>query len=440
MPTYRTRNLNEVQTEAPLEPLRGGRLMDRARASAVHATGDRVLGHGRRIILRAGLHGADAWHVSDAAVGGMTLAHPDPDTARVVARSPEFRLTPGHFLRLVAIVNPAGMTSKLVDLLPAETGAKGYIRVACSWDNGLSTESSTLDIPTPTSQETNAAQPAGAGAAWMQLSRIQSVRIKPPVNLLVPANLAAWCDGVDVTVTLSYVGSPRVVDVVVFEEPFALAYDISAGDWAAPMHADPNGGNLGQLPGAWPVIVRSATDDGHGGEFLLDAARRHAQDLGPVLFAATTWAEGSQDFAEAEAEARSVTGTSWEELVSGSASAFDADDDGWSVSSGANARRVRDSEETVVLRDATNVVGVRAFIYAAMSDAGATGTVRFESGPESIAEISVTGTAWAWHEATGHLRCGLGAQDPTVLQVRAKTDDPAESISWRYLLLVRADI
>lgn len=438
MVDYRKRKINEPQTDAPLDPLRGGRLMDRARASAVHATGDRVLSHGRRILLRAGLHGADAWHVSDDPVG-LTPLHPNSTTARVVARLPAVRLSPGCFPRFVVLANPAGMTEITVDTLPAEAGAKGIVRLVCDFDNGTDTESVTRELSLPPSQATNAAQPSGAGAAWANLTRHMSLPIYP-ANLAPPAGLAAWCDGVDVALTLSYVGSPRAVDVVVFEEPFALAYDVSAGGWAAPMHGDPNGGNLGQLPGKWPVVRRSATDAGHGGEVLVDAAARCARELGPVLFSATTWAEGDQAFDAAEAASRSVTGTTWTELVSGVTAAYAASGAGWSVSSGANARRARDSEASVVLRDATNVVGVRAFIYAAMSSGTATGTVRFASGPESIAEIAVSGTSWGWHEATGHLRCGLGAQDPTSLQVRARTSGATSSLLWRYLLLVRADV
>lgn len=51
---FRKRLLDSNQTSPPLDPLRGGRPMSRARASSIHATGDRVLRHGRRLLLQGG--------------------------------------------------------------------------------------------------------------------------------------------------------------------------------------------------------------------------------------------------------------------------------------------------------------------------------------------------------------------------------------------------
>lgn len=101
MPDYRRRFLAEPQTDAPLDALRGGVLMRRDRASAIHATGDRVLTHGRRILCQAGLHGARQWHVDDGPVGAAT--HPSPTAERVVLRTPAIALTPGHFPRAMLV-------------------------------------------------------------------------------------------------------------------------------------------------------------------------------------------------------------------------------------------------------------------------------------------------------------------------------------------------
>ena len=431
MTDYRRRNLDEPQTSIPLDPLRGGLLMRKSRASSVHATGDRVLSHGRRVLLHVGLHGSDAWHVSDDAVG-MTLAHPSPTAERVVARLPAVRLTPGCFLRLIVAANPSGMTATAGPV--TAQGAKGVVRLAAAWDNGLSTPTTTTSISIPGSLEANAAAPSGAAAAWSHIYRRRSPLITP-ANLASLANLAAWSDGVLVALTLSYVGSPRAIDVTVVEESFAYAADVSAGDWAIPLHADGSGANLGQLPGPWPVVARSAADVGAGAEVLTDAARRLSQEIGPVLWHHTGWAESEGDFSSAEVVARTVTATTWTELVDASTTAYDDAAAGWSLSAGANARRCQESEASVVLRDNTNAVPVRCYVYGRMTTAGPTARVRFESGAESVAEVVVTaGTSFAWHSAPGTLRCGLGAQDPSVGQVRAKVS--SGTFEWRYLAVV----
>ena len=435
MTDYRRRTLADAQTSIPLDPLRGGLLMRRSRASSVHATGDRVLSHGRRVLLQVGLHGADEWHVSDNAVGGV-LAHPHPDTERVVARLPGITLTPGCFPRLIVAACPSGMTATAGPV--TAQGAKGVVRLACSFDNGIDSPTTTTSIAIPGSTEANAAQPSGPAGAWSRLHRRRSPLITP-ANLASPANLAAWSEAVTCSMTLSYVGGPRAVDVTVVEEPFAYARDVSAGGWLIPLHANQQGANLGQLPGPWPVVERSASDAGAGAEVLVDAARRLSQEIGPVLWSATTWDEGAGDFSSTEAPARSAVGTAWTELLSDSTAAYNTDTAGWSLSAGANARRVQESEPTVVLRDKTNAVPVRCYVYGRMSTAGPTARVRFESGAESIAEVAVpAGTSWAWRDAPGTLRCGLGAQDPTVGQVRATTSDAAASFEWRYLLVTFA--
>lgn len=433
MTDYRRRNLTDAQTSIPLDPLRGGLLMRRSRASSVHATGDRVLSHGRRVLLRVGLHGADDWHISDDAVG-MVIAHPHPDTERVVARLPGITLTPGCFPRLYVVANPSGMTATAGPV--TATGAKGIVRLACSFDNGISSPTVTKQVAIPGSTEADAARPSGPGAAWSHLYRRRSTLFEP-APLALPANAAAWSEGVTCSMVLSYVGSPRAVDVIVAEEQVAYARDISAGDWIAPLHSNAQGDNAGQLAGPWPVVRRSASDAGGGVEVLTDAARRISQEVGPVLWSATVWDEGGGDFSSTEVAGRSVTSSTWTELIADTTTAYSTLGAGWSLAAGANARRVQESAAGRVLRDRTNAVRVRCYVYGRMTTAGPTARVRFESGAESISEIAVpAGTSWAWHSAPGTLRCGIGAQDPSVGQVRAKVSGAGATFEWRYLLVL----
>ena len=434
MPDYRKRWLDEEQTDAPLDALRGGFLMRKDRASAIHATGDRVLTHGRRILCDVGLHLSRAWHIDDGPGGGGT--HPSNVVERVACRTPAIPLTPGHFPRAMLVASPSGMAE---NGLPADGGHFGRVKFVIDLYNGSTTETVTKTIVIPASTLLYAAQPSGTSAAWANLYRKRTSLFVPPVQLNEPANLTDWCDGVTATITVYYVGAPRVVDCVVYEEPIAYAGDISAGDWAIPLHANGGGGNLGQLPGTVPLIKRSASDDGSGAECLVDAAARQVQELGPVLWYHTAWNEAAQTPTSTETDYSTVTGTAWTELLTGVAGAYDADLAGSSVGSGANARRVQDSAKALVMRDKDNVVPVRCYVYGAMSTAAGnpTARVRFETGADSVCEIEVpAGTSYAWRSAPGTLRCGLGAQDAGVLQVRAKVSTAGPEFRWRYLLVV----
>lgn len=425
--SYRRRYLNELQSAIPLDMLRAGMLMRRDRASSVHATGDRVLAHGRRILASIGLHGAGGWHVSDTSI----LGHPSPTTERVVLRVPALALTPGHFLRVCLVSNPAGRT----EVSGVDKGAKGKVKITATFDNGTDTVAVERVLGMVPSTEAYAAQPQGDSAAWTQLRRQFSTQIAP-CNVHLNAELADWSDGVTVALAVAYIGAPRVVDLIVYEEPYGVVVDLAAGEWPLPMHSAPAGGNLGQLPGAVPVIKRSASDPGAGAEIICAAARRQAQEVGPVLVAWSAWDEGNQSYTATETTAQSVTSTTdWIELVAETTTSYDAATAGWSLSSAANARRVQEAEEHVVLRDDDVAVPVRCWVYARTDDPGGTATIRFETALYSLAEATVTGDTWGWTSCTGVLRSGLGAQDPTTFQVRGKSNGVGVTLEWRYIVI-----
>lgn len=443
MPTFRRRLLNEPQSPIELDQLRGLEPMKRGPASAVHANGDRVLTHGRRILATVGLNGAKKWHVLDAPVVASKI-YPAKDFQRLAAYIPAVRLTPGHFVRATLVANPSGMTQS--NSAPAggaypATGPNGQVQILAIYNNGgghLVTR--TIDIPG--SKLANAAQPSGSGAAWSALYR-RRTSLMVPTTIVTIADLAEWIDGVTVAVAIGYYGSPRAVDVVVYEEPHELVYERSTGDWMAPMHASPSGGNLGSLAGAVPVTRATATDAGGGAEIITDAARRLSQEIGPVLFFASSWDEGNQtDVTATQALHKTLTASvDPREAFTDSDQAYNNVYSGASISSGANARRVQESEAAAVLRDRDNVVPVRCHVYGSITAATTTAKVRFETASYSIAEVTIpASTSDAWHSAPGHLRCGLGAQDPVGLQVRATMAGSGAAFRWRYMLVTFEDV
>jgi hypothetical protein len=409
--------------------------MRRSRASAIHAVGDRCLSSCRTII-HVGLNGAKSWHMPDTAVSGWS--HPDVTAERVYLRTPAFAVTPGHLLRVAVVASPSGMTT-MPDGIGGymSGGPKGEIKISVAFDNGSSTPTITKTITLPNSQLANGAQPTGAGAAWSSLITRETGPIWPD-DLTDPQTLADWTEGVTATITVSLVGSPRVIDLTIYEEPNALCYDLSSGDWIAPMHADGGGGQLPALLGKVPRIKQSGSHPGGGAEIVVDAAARLAQEIGPVIMFHSAWDEDSQSVASTETDPKTIAAVSpnYTELISGVTTAAGATRPGWSTSSGANALRIQDSGPRV-LRDKTGVVPVRCYIYGAMSTAvgSPTAIVRFQTDANEYIQVAIpAGTSYAWRSSPGFLRCGLGAQDPHAIQVSAIVS--AQTFNWRYLMVV----
>lgn len=431
---FRRRLLSESQSAPPLDVLRGGHPMKRSRASSIHATGDRVLRHGRRILLHAGLHGAQEWRISNAepGSGGGSQIYPMKGDEQVVMRVPAVPLTPGHFVRVGLIAIGSGAREKVSGIGYVGDGAGGKVRVTATYSNTGGPVDVAHTIKLPGSAEQYHAEPTEAEGAWTHLRRVRSPLLLP-ADMADTSELAAWTDGVTVELELVFIESPRVVDLIVWEEPLAVARDLAAGDWVMPLHAGVGGGNLGQLAGGVPLIRRTSTDPGGGAEIIADAARHLCQEIGPVLLSYTTWSESDQGLIE-EARAQTVTSLTWIELLSSEVEYSDLDQ-GWSASSGAGARRVQESEEHVVMRDVDNVVPVQCWIYAAMDSPGVSASVRFATEAYSVAEVLVDSDTWAWYSVKGTLRCGLGAQDPIVLQVFGRANHIGAELSWRYLVV-----
>jgi hypothetical protein len=413
--------------------------MRRDRASAIHAAGDRVPEHGRRILCQVGLHGADGWHIPDTEGGDPAQIYPSMGVARVVARTPALKLTPGHFCKVLLLANPSGQTeATALDGMgnhPHE-GPQGRVQVTATYTNSGGSEVVTRAINIVQSGEQYHAQPSGDAGAWIQLRRYMSSHMLPADMSLV-ANLDAWTnESVTVTIVVAYVGSPRIIDLTVSEWPLGVAADRSVGDWIMPLHAGHNGSDLGQLGGNVPKIRRAAADYGGGGEIVVDAAARQIQEFGPLLLFVTAFSEGTQNVTDTETSERTVTGTTYTNIWTASTTAFSSTFQGWSASSGANGRRVQDSEASVVLRDVDNVIPVKVWIYARMTAGVVTGTYRVQTAPYSWVEVAVTaGTSYAWHSALGHIRVGLGAQDAAPIEIFAKGSTALAVTAWRYVAI-----
>lgn len=432
----RYKNQNTPQHPIDLEELTGRRPMERHPVRGVFVAQDSLPSHTRRVLLQVGLHGANAWQVRDDATDAGSQTRPTRLLRRYVARSPRLRLTPGCFLRMHATANRTGLTVKEVEGDWIDDGPFGEIGVNVTYRNtgGGSSVASAVVVPV-LSLAPNGAQPSGDGGAWGGVQQLRTALLKPPV-VVSPAAMEAWSDGVTAEISVYYQGSPRPVDVVVYEEAFQYARDTDDGLWALPLLTDGAGKSLAGLAHDYPVYQAKVGQTGGGTYVLADAALRQ-RELGPMLWSHTAHVEPEAAYDAVEVAAQAVTDTTPEELLTGIA-AYATDRGGVSVSCGANARVQAFSHHTHVLRDKDNCVPVRCWILAKMAAGGTTGVVRFTSADYSIAEVRVTGTDWAWFSTTGHLRCGLGPEDTSLLQVFARVT--AGTLSWRHLAIEYAHL
>lgn len=428
-------NLDHVQNDPDIDAMRGLEPMYSAPVIESFNAEDAVLGHGRRIVARVGLQGSDAWSVPDTNPDLDTQTHPERGVQREVARIPALKLTPGCFLRAMVLALPAGQTSAEDGLgHPWKAGGReGSVDATITYYNIIDDpEVVELSMITPPSGEAGGAQPQGDGGAWKALYTMRSGLLLPGA-VVGDASLAAWSENVTAEIVIYYQSSPRVIDFVIYEEPYFYAASTADTLWAAPLHTSSAGEPLKKLPSPYPVEQAIAGVNGGGTLTLAAAAERQRRSLGPMLWTHTVYRESFAPVDATEPVASTVSTDDFSELVS-SETAFSADQPGVSVSSGANGRVFETSHDQLVLRDKDNVVAVRCWVYGRVNNGSATGVVRFQTAPWSVVEVVVTGTGYDWFSMTGHIRCGLGPQDPTVLQVFGKVTT-AYTLSWKYLAI-----
>ena len=426
-----------LQQPVQLEALTGRRPMLAYPVRTVFKAEDAIPTQARRILLQVGLHGTEEWMVRDDATSIMSQTRPTRALKRYVARSPILRLTPGAYLRMWAVVLPAGMTVKLDVSDWVDDGCFGKVGVEVTYRVGGDTSVKEASFLTSPSLAPNGAQPQqDSGAFGSGLQQMHTELLIPPAIVDNAASLDNWSDGVTAEIAVYYQGSPRVVDLVVFEEPYRFAADTADALWPLPMLTGADGKIATDLPSDYPVRQSKSGQTGGGTYAQADAALRQ-REIGPLLWCHTTHVESAAGYTDAEPDPATVTSTSYVEVLSG-ASSYNTDRPGVSVSCGANARVQKSTHHTLVLRDKDNVVPVRCWIRAKNSAGGEIGTIRFMSADYSIAEVVVTGTSYAWFSATGHLRCGLGPEDTTLLQVLAMVT--GGTLSWTAIAVEYAHI
>lgn len=419
----RTRDLRKAwTTTAPLETLAGGRVARAHRVHTTHVQADNLLGNDRNVVARVGLHGSSAFQViSGYDPDNFVQLYPLRTVSRVSARVPAFAVLPGHFLRLSALVCPSGLTVRpgveegdnFID-----DGAYGRIDVTITWTGSPGVVITTHELLLPASGEVWGAENTADAGAWAGLRRVEAALMFPESVTSSAANLRAWSEGVTASATIAYRGGVRAVDVALQQVPFGYARNVGTdATYSSPLVTNGAGATVQAYPVAYPIEERSATDPTYGAALLADIADRQQHVLGPVLAHWTAWDEATTPATAMASPNVSTTSTTFVDMLDGSA-AWSPDKPGWSLSAGSMAQQFKSSNALRETRDKNACIPVRCWAYCAHSSGG--GAIRFQTEDYSIAELAVSSSTPAWRSCTGHLRAGVHAQDPSVLQVLGK--------------------
>lgn len=403
------------KTPSPGSPatLRGGQLARASRVGGALRNQDLVPQHGARLIGRLTSNGAQALQIpaADDPAGTLTQTYPTATDTRELARF-RWTLAPGYQPAVSLISLPSGPTQVSAFGVWNEDVQVGQVVIDVTW-TAAGTATRTIEITPPASPLQNKQVPA---APWSAISERVELILPPDFN--TPAEVAAYSSAtspVTVEVVVSAVGSPRVIDLAVYEVGVAFAQDAADGPWPFHCFTNGNGQPLGSPAPVWPVESVTATDPTQGHRQAADVADEQPRALGPVLW---TWTA----ITVAE-DVAATTPTPWQ--TSAIAPAYDWYD-GWllgdetypgvSSSAGALSRQHDLSGDVLELRDEDGVIPVRVHVYGNTDVGGGLARVRVQVGDSSWVDVDVDSPTLGWFTATGELRCGVGVESTTTLR------------------------
>lgn len=401
-------------------PLVGGKLAKASRATAVMRAQDKPTALGRRIIGHQSLRGEHAWSVPDGNPTSGVLTHPPAGVLREVGRW-RADVTPGHVLRLSALVIASGQTQGDIGASYIATGAQGALRVDATWTaQSAATTTRSRSVALPSSTQQFGAAPTHP---WTAIKLVK-IWVVEPASFSTHLEVATWTGHVGVDVTLSHIGGCRVVSAVLHEVPKELAreHDDDADLWTSHIFATPTVESQGPIIG-WPFerLKDDGTDPRGGTMHLMDVAAAQGLRLGPQLISWTPWVE-SQATGVFDTEVLPVetASSSFVRLWDGAAVGYDEDEPGWSISSGAYARGYAENH-TYWSRNEGSIPVVVA-VYAGAEDLTDEGTVRVQAAPWSWVDVRILDRDPAWWLGYGHLRTGMGPGDTSLVQAFFRRD------------------
>lgn len=422
----RSKNLQEVsKVFNPLgvgNKIRGGALANQTSRDAALYTQMRIVPHGRRIVCSAGISGQQTCLVLDGSNtnSGVTQIYPTGLAERVMARQ-RVRLTPGYGLVARMVALPTGPVQHFVGSSWIEDGTRpaGHIRIDVTYDNGVTTTSVSGKMTPKVSALQYKGLPAGAGAAWGVVQHL-SVAVDPPSEV-------GWGEHVIADITIVAVGGVRPLDVMVYETPREAFHDNTHREGTIPLSVEQI------IPAVeYPLTGRNPTGDNRWGSQQANKTLQDQRQIwGPVLASWTCWNEDAVTVTATEGTATAFTATTYRELGY-TATSYSTTAPGFSVSSGAYARNLEQSGP-LELRGVNGVIPVTVRVWARMTNAAHSGTVRFQSATYSYRDLTITGsTSFAWYSGLWWMRVPPHASLDSHLQVHCKVTTLGHQLEVRY--------
>lgn len=401
------------------EPLGGLAPLSRSRWEAPMRGQDRASPTGRRVVMQCGVGADSGWRFASGAPSAG---------AQIAYGVGQARLTSGSLLRGSVLYLPSGGVGG--DTVTPDL-AIGVLRLVVTWTaEDASTETHTLNVNLPASEDDTFDVASGSGAGWGELRALQ-FPLRPPVDFTDDAVANRWTVSPTVEIEAYQVGGTRIVDLCLYEEPVQVCMESDDTTWASHVFATTDVDNESQASSNRPRVRRSETSpDGNprgGTRHTMDVAREQRDRLGPMLCAWGNYQEATSAAAIGLVGLSRVgSASSMVGLFDVTQTAYDADREGLSVSCGGYARDHRHSGGGVLgTEDAEAVVPVVFRVYGEVTGVSGTARMRLHTSDHSWVEVELT-TSVGWHEAWGHLKVGVHPSDPVVAQVFVDGDETVE--------------
>lgn len=417
----------------PLGPLLGGQLARRTALIAAFRAQDRVLPTCRRMILRQSLSGARSFLVpdTDPAGVGAVQTHPEMDVPRLVARARVDR-TPGCFLRVRALCALSGASQRPGVPDYTSGGVSGDLILTAIYQDSAGTESVTRSKTVPGSPLEFGAAPSDPESQWKSL-RVVTFNVRPPLGTKALVN--RWSLPSIVTLELYHRNGLRVIDCTVDEVPVTHALEAEDAALSSCAHQFAAGSPSGPAPSFSHPLQRLSEDgtdgDPRAGSWrAMDVANAQEYRLGPTLLHWTAYDEDDESVSATEATAVTTSSTSFVGLHNVNLTAYDDDNEGYSLAVGAYARARKFSDPVGMSNN--GVIPVRVRVLCAAGNGTTTGVVRVQSGPYSWVDVVVpASTTYAWRSMFGFARVGRGPGQASVTQIFFRRTSGASTINVR---------
>lgn len=408
----------------PPDNVRGNRLMKGHWTAQAYNSQDSLATTAQRIVFHQQALG-DTWIAPE-------FSEDLDQTADQVAPAEEWReaskgyfvLSPGALFRVRCLCLPGGFAQGFNGSMWELSGSVGRVRIGAKFTNGenqTSFKTTTHALPTLSGSWGGAGQD---GAAWDYLQRHDLGLYQPDEFEDSLEVQAKYSERTRVEWKVDHFGSPRIVHISGYEQPYAYVMSHLSGVKAS-MHVHQiDGEALDQPLGSVPQenVKDGATyqEPRFGTRQALDSTKNAIESYGPTIFNWSTFREDTAPVDQTELEPITITSNSFVNVLSQSISSYVEDGPGWKVPLPYCLAYSR-NDPGRTLRHRAGDMPVRARIYGWSS--GSSSTIRIMGSERSWFDMTIpSGSTASWHEADFFLEgpTGFGGTRRGNIQVFGK--------------------